>query len=191
MALPSSLLFLPLQRKTSLSLSSFLPRQNKKTKRREGKKRTLGGGGFSSFSSSSSLVFLLFLFLLPSSSSSSFRRCTCVFDEKSFFTLIRIIYQPLVLFLCSLSCIFLILLLIFFNWLNPDFEPDEGEISPFLKRFSPSFEEERKPCELLLARHIRPASVIFRTQTHFYLHHTHKTCPRSPKSRTDASPSRL
>jgi len=51
-------------------------------------------------------------------------------------------------------------------------------------------EEERKPCELL-ARHIRTISVIFRTQTHFYLHYTHKTCPRSPKSRTDASPSRL
>lgn len=190
MALPSSLLFLPLQRKTSLSLSSFLPRRNKKTKRREGKKRTLGGGGFSSFSSSSSL-FLLFLFLLSSSSSSSFRRCTCVFDEKSFFTLIRIIYQPLVLFLCgSLVYFFLILLLIFFNWLNPLSQMRE-RFHFFKERFSPSFEEERKPCELLLARHIRPTSVIFRTQTHFYLHHTHKTCPRSPKSRTDASPSRL
>lgn len=86
---------------------------------------------------------------------------------------------------------FLILLLIFFNWLNPDFEQMRERFHFFKERFSPSFEEERKPCELLLARHIRTTSVIFRTQTHFYLHHTHKTCPRSPKSRTDASPSRL
>jgi hypothetical protein len=89
--------------------------QNKKTKRREGKKRTLGGGGFSSFSSSSSLVFLLFLFLLSSSSSSSsFRRCTCVFDEKSFFTLIRIVYQALVLFLCGSLVYFSNFLLLIF-----------------------------------------------------------------------------
>ena len=66
---------------------------------------------------------------------------------------------------------FFFLFLIFFNWLNPDFEPMRERFHLFLKRDFHPLLRRRESLELLLARHIQQAS--YSAPKHIFIYTTH------------------